>query len=202
MAQIGMKYPVYAVIDEEEYGSAIDYNTGAILAHAISATVTQNRRDNPLYADDTKVQNDKGMTDYTIDLELDDVPIEARVALLGETAVTTGTGTTTVTHYEVTADSTPYVGFGYMRIRQVGDDKIYESYWFHKMQFALTTEEAATKREQIEWGTPKLTGTGFGVVIDTSGKEKMYDHMEFASEDSALAWLKARAGITTTGVGG
>ena len=61
MAKIGMKYAVYAPFSgTHTSGTAITYGTGKKLCHAISADVTINRRDNPLYGDDTKIENDKG----------------------------------------------------------------------------------------------------------------------------------------------
>lgn len=192
MAYIGMKRPVYAPITTYTAGSAITYGTGAVLAHAVAATLTQNRRDNPLWADDIKVENDKGMTDYTIDIEVDDIPLAARAAMLGEVQA----GTSSAQYYAVKDVDVPYVGFGYIRVHKVNNVRKYEAFWFHRVQFAVTTEEASTKTEQINWGTMKLTGTGTGVVLDNSGTEQFYDHMEFSSESAAVTWLNSRAHIS------
>lgn len=193
MAIIGMKYPVYAAFDgEHTEGSAISYSAGKVLCHAISADVTINRRDNPLYGDDTKIENDKGVTDYTINFTGDDLPVSSWTELLGETEVKDGN---TVTHYEINDDNPPYVGFGYYRVLMVENVKSYEAYWFHKVQFSKADENASTKREQIDWGTPVINGTGFGVELDATGKIHMYDHMRFTTEAAAKAWVNGRAGI-------
>lgn len=195
MAKIGMKYPVYAPITSGGDASVITYGTGAVLCHAISADVTLNRRDNPLYGDDVKIENDKGITDYSIAFVCDDVPNAARVALLGETAISSGTPSA-VTHYEINDTNPPFVGFGYYRILMVDNVKIYEAFWYHKAQFALDDENASTKAKQIDWGTYNLTGTGFGVELDTSGTVHLFDRMQFDTEAAAKAWVKGRAGIT------
>ena len=196
MAAIGMRYPVYAPITTYTEGSAITYGNGAQVCHAIAATVTPNRRDNPLYGNDTKIENDKGLTDYTIAFEGDKVPLAMRAALLGETAVSNTATPPVVTHYEVTDVNPPYVGFGYMRVLMENNVTKYESFWFHRVQFAIDSEESNTKKENIDWGTFRLTGTGFGVWLDSSGIVKFYDHMEFDTESAAKNWLKSRAGIT------
>ena len=194
MAAIGMKYPVYAPITAYTEGSAITYGTGKVLCHAIAGTINQNRRDNPLWGDDVRIEEDNGMTDYTIDFEGDAIQPAERAALLGYVAVT-GTGST-VTHYRVTDASSPDVGFGYYRVlKENGATKV-DAYWFHSVKFALETEEAATKKEQIEWGTAKLKATGKGVIIDTDGAVEFYHYMQFETEAAAKAWLNTKAGIT------
>ena len=197
MARIGMKYAVYAAFSTAHTpGSAISYSTGKQLCHAISADVTINRRDNPLYGDDTKIENDKGITDYSITFTGDDLPVSSWTELLGETEVKNSATPPAVTHYEVNDDNPPYVGFGYYRVLMVDNVKYYEAFWFHQVQFAKADESANTKNENIEWGTYQINGTGFGVELDNSGTVHMYDHMRFDTESAAIAWIKTRAGIT------
>ena len=196
MARIGMKYPTYAAEATYTAGTGITYSTGKIFAHAIEANVTPNRRDNPLYGDDEKIENDKGLTDYTIALTVDKIAPAERAALLGETAAYNSATPPAVTHYMVTDSNPPYVGFGYMTVMQENNTPVYEAYWFHRVQFALDSETAATKQKDISWGTYNLTGTGFGVTLDNTNGVQFYDHMQFSSEASALAWLKSRAGIS------
>lgn len=197
MAKIGMKYACYAPITSGGEGSALVYGTGAVLCHAISADVTPNRRDNPLYGDDVKIENDKGITDYSISFTGDDIPDAARVALLGEVAVSAGSPAA-VTHYEVNDVNPPFVGFGYYRVLMVDNVKIYEGFWYHKVQFTMDDENASTKTEQIDWGTYTLNGTGFGVELDSTGTVHMWDRMQFSTEAAAKAWVQTKAGITTT----
>lgn len=196
MAKIGMKYLMYAKEQSYTAGSPITYATGKIFAHAISGTVTPNRRKNPLFGDDVKIENDAGITDYTLALESDRLPIADRADLLGEEAVYDSSTPPVLTHYEVVDGNPPYVGFGYMRTTIEDNTPKFETFWFHRVQFSLDNESDGTKGEQIQWKTYPFTGTGFGVQIDSSMKTKFYAHMEFTTEAAALAWLKARAGIT------
>ena len=197
MAKIGMKYACYAAFSTTHTpGTAISYSTGKNLCHAISADVTINRRDNPLYGDDTKIENDKGITDYSITFTGDDLPVSSWTELLGEVEVKNSATPPVVTHYEINDDNPPYVGFGYYRVLMVDNVKYYEAFWFHQVQFAKADENATTKNENIEWGTYQINGTGFGVELDNTGTVHMYDHMRFDTESAAIAWVKGRAGIT------
>ena len=197
MARTGLLYPVYAPVSTYTEGSAITYGTGAVLCHAIEANITYNRRDNPLYADDYKVENDKGLTGYTIAFTGDRLPNDKRAALLNETVLTTGTApNTTVTGYRVTDTNPPYVGFGYI-VKALEDNVVkYEAYWFWRVQFSLDNENAHTKEENISWGTYPMTGTGFGAVIESGGDVVFFDHMNFGTESAAKSWLNSKAGIT------
>lgn len=197
MAKIGMKYACYAPFSTTHTpGTAISYSTGKNLCHAISADVTINRRDNPLYGDDTKIENDKGITDYSITFTGDDLPVSSWTELLGEVEVKNSATPPAVTHYEINDANPPYVGFGYYRVLMVDNVKYYEAFWFHQVQFAKADESATTKNENIEWGTYQINGTGFGVELDNTGAVHMYDHMRFDTESAAIAWVKGRAGIT------
>ena len=196
MARIGMKYPVFAAEATYTAGTGITYSTGQVLCHAIAANVTYNRRNNPLYADDMKVENDKGLTDYSIAFEGDRLPDEKRAALLGETAIYNTATPPVVTHYIVNDSNPPYVGFGFYQVYMEDNTTKYEAFWFHRVQFALDNEQSNTKGEQIQWGTYNLTGTGFGVQLDNTNGVQFFEHMNFAAESSAITWLKGKAGIT------
>lgn len=197
MAYIGMRRPVMAPITAETEGSAISYGTGSVIGKAVSANLTFDVADNPDYGDDVIVNNDKGVNGYSITLETTDLTPAARAALLGWTAVTSGTTDPVITHYQVSDDNPPLVGFGFIRVKM--DDsgaRKYEGFWFHKTQFQSSAENASTKKKQIEWNHPQVTATGMGVYIDSSGKAKYFDYMEFATEAAAETWLNTKAGIT------
>lgn len=189
MANVGMKMPVYATTTTYTEGAAITYGAGKVMGHAIAANVTANKRNTPLWADNVKVENDQGITDYSISLEIDDIADEDRVALLGE--IKNGSD-----DYSVVDKNPPYVGFGYLTNKIKNGVEKWEGWFYHRVQFSMDGESASTKTENITWQTPKLTGTGFGVILDNSGTIKMWDHMEFTTEAAAIAWLKGKANIT------
>ena len=52
MAQIGLRYAVYAPLTEDEQAGTFTYGTGKVAAKAIRAEMSQNIADSPHYADD------------------------------------------------------------------------------------------------------------------------------------------------------
>ena len=195
MAYIGMRYPVAAAVASHTEGSAISYSTGFVIGNAVAANISFDVNDNPDYGDDIMIDNDTGLSGYSGDIDVNSLSATVRASLLGWDSVSSGTPSA-VTHYEVSDETTPQMGFGFIHVGMLAGVKSYEAYWFHQCRFTQRTITAATKKKQIEWNHPKLNFTGEGVYIDSTGKAKFFDWMSFDSEASAKAWLKTKAGIT------
>lgn len=198
MAFIGMQFPVVAKVATEVSGSALTYSAGMVAGKAISGNLTWQRGDNPLYADDAIAEDDNGATGGSLEFGADDVSNEVRVYMLGLKEITVGTSPNTTTEYEQSAAASPYVGFGYIRVRRKNGVTTYQGVWYHKVQFGETNENANTKGQAIEWQTPTLTGRIFGVYNDASGVANFRRHAEFETMEAAKSWLRTKAGITTT----
>lgn len=195
MAKIGLMNPVYAKIKAEAENGAITYEDGKIFGKAISASVTFTTNSNPLYGDDTIIENDNSITGAEITLGVDDIDEVDQVALLG--SIKTGeTGDTDTTEYQDANVGAPYVGVGYIQVRRKNGVVSYIGNWFHKVQFNKPDEETNTKGENIEWQTDTITGTALGVHIDTSGSAYFRAKKPFTTYAAALTWLKGKAGIT------
>ena len=192
MAFIGMRHVVAAKVATENPGAALTYSAGMVVGKAIQGNLTWDRNDNPLYADDAVAETDNGATGGTIELVTDDV----RAYLLGDEAITTGSGDAATTEYESTEEAAPYVGFGYMRVRVKNGVTTYQAVWYHKAQFSEGSENAQTKGQTIEWQTPTLTGRIMGVNDNANGQIRFRRRANFGTAAAALAWLDAKAGIT------
>ena len=64
-ANIGMVCPVAATVATYTAGSTITYNTGKVIAEAVSASLNWNRSDGEFYGDDVLLDSDNGVTGYT-----------------------------------------------------------------------------------------------------------------------------------------
>lgn len=194
-ANIGMLYPVAAVIDSYTPGTGITYETGFVVAEARGATLTWETSDGEFYADDTLLDSDKGIVSYTHDFEPSGLKTAVRAKLLGEQEASTDV-------YRVTSDNPPDVGFGYVRrMREDVDGAVverFEGWWFYKEKFSITSEETRTKEQNIEWRVPTLSGKGSGVYLDSSGKVAFADHKDFTTLDAAKAWLNGLANISSS----
>ena len=193
MAKVGMRHLVYAKVATETPGTSITYSAGADLAPAIRGSVTYDRPDNPLYGDDVMQDNDNGVTGLTLEIETTGLSAANEAALLG--LVADGTDATL---YSVTDAAAPYVGIGFVQVLRNAGTVTYRAVWFPKVQFGLESEETNTRQQNIEWGTPTLTGKGFGVYLDSSGAATFRMQKECSTLAAAQTFLDGKAGITRT----
>ena len=196
-ANIGMVYPVAALVDTYTVGTSITYTSGFVVGEAVSASLSWNRNDGHFFGDDVELDTDNGITGYGLSFEPSGLKEDARAKLLGEEV--TGTGANAV--YSVVDASAPDVGFGYCRVMRTKASNgtvstTYEGWWFHKLKFAIGSEETRTKEQSIEWRVPTLDGTGSGVSLDATGKLKFAEHKSFTSKADAVSWLNGKAGIS------
>lgn len=191
-ANVGMQYPVYAPLSTYTPGTSITYGTGAVIAEAVSASVSWERADGRFYGDDAQLDSDNGVLGYTIDFEPSGLSDGIRNALLGEKLASS--------EYTITSEAAPDVGFGYIRVMRSNAGGTvaysYEGWWYHKIKFGVNSEETRTKERNIEWRTPTLNGVGDGVSLDSSGKLAFAVHRTFESFSAAQTWLKSKANIT------
>ena len=191
MAYIGMRSPVAAPVTSHTDGSAITYGTGFVIGNAVAANINFEVNDNPDYGDDIIIDNDNGISGYSGSLDVNALTADVRAKLLGWTAVGSAT-----THYEVTDEAAPEVGWGFIHVSMYKGTRTYEAYWFHKAQFTQNALNASTKERQITWNHPQMAFQGKGCYLDASGKAKYFDWMSFDTEAAAKTWLNTRANIS------
>ena len=198
-ANVGMVYPVAAKVSAYTVGTSITYSAGVRLAVAVSANVSWNRNDGHFYGDDVELDSDNGVTGYTITFEPSGLSDANRALLLGEVSK----GSSSAAYYTITDAAAPDVGFGYIRVmrsKAVGSagaaSTTYQAWWYHKLKFAISSEESRTKEQSIEWRVPQLEGTGAGVSLDNTGVLQFADHKDFDTLAAAKTWLNTRAGIS------
>lgn len=191
-ANVGMKHPVFAPVSAYTPGTSITYGTGAVIAEAVSASLSWERSDGRFYGDDAQLDSDNGILGYTLDFEPTGLTDAARAMLLGETLATS--------EYTINNEAAPEGGFGYVRVmRATGSSGVtysYEGWWFYKLRFGINSEETRTKERNIEWRTPTLQGVGDGVSLDSSGKLAFATHRTFDTLAGAVAYVNGKAGIT------
>lgn len=193
MAKIGLYYPVYAKITEEEFGSLPTYGTGAVIGKAITADKDTNANNNPLYADGGIAENDRSFSDGTISLNVDDISLKVQADLLGAT-YDAGLGDTPETITKASGDVAPYVGVGYYKRGIKNNVAYFEATVLLKVQFAPFSESAKTKEKQIEWQTPTIEGS----IMTVEGyKNDAYEvTAKFETEQDARDWLNEMLNIT------
>ena len=193
MAMIGMRHVVVSQLDGHTDGSEPTYkNSGKIAGGAISGNLNITRNDNDLHYDDVAGETDNGITAMSLELGLDDLLEDVQVYMLG--TKTQGTGDDIV--YVETSAAAPYVGIGYIRVRQKNGAIKYQAVWYYKVKFGMTTENSKTKGQSIEWQTPTITGKCVGISVDNSGDAAFRKKKVFDEESAAAAWLNNLAHYT------
>jgi len=187
-ANVGMVYPVAALVQTYTPGTSISYRNGSNFAEAVSASVSWDRADGEFYGDDVLLDSDNGVLGYTIDFEPSGLSDTARGLLLGETVQTS--------EYTITDAAAPDVGFGYVRVMRDKGATKYEGWWYHKVKFSVSSEETRTKEKNIEWRVPTLQGKGAGISLDSTGTMTFAQHKSFDTLAQAKAYVNSKAGIT------
>lgn len=189
---VGMMYPVWAPLATHTDGSMPTYSAGAVIQEAISATVTREYANNPLYGDDRIVDDDNGMTGLTISFESTGLSDAERKKILGEEDY----GTSGVSGQWVSDNETPWGGFGYIRKMRDNGTKKFEAWFTLKIKFQEETQATNTKQGAIQWNTPTLNGRAAGLDVDGTDKQRFQLHKSFDTITAAKAWLNSMAGIT------
>lgn len=195
MANIGMRYVVYAPLTEEnEVAGTYTYGTGKILAKAIKADLKLNVADVPLYADDGESERAREFIDGDLTLTCDDLSQTVRVDLLGNKETSETIGSDEVTVLESSTEDTPtHVGIGYIQSKIESGARKYRAILFTKVQFAEPDDTAETKGQQIAWQTPTIIGK-LSRRVDTNWKEEI----TVTSLATAKAFLNNRLNVQTT----
>ena len=193
MAKIGLRYPVYAPLTEDETAGTFQYGNGKVAAKAINVEVNLNISESVLYADDVAAESIKEFINGTITFGADDLSADVKKDLLGNTTETTTIGEEQVeVLISKDEDSPGYFGFGFIIPKIKNKVRWYRAIIFPKVQFKEPNETAETKGEQINWQTPTIEATLFR-RIDGQWKREITVN----SLDTAKAWLANELNIGT-----
>lgn len=195
MAAIGMKYLTFAPVDTET-DSSITYTTGVLAEHARRGDISYEWDESDYYGDDMMVDHVKKMTGYTATVEMTNIDPDLMVLLGLEEKITTGTGSSATYSYELVEGAEVNVGWGFMQTLRIDGEESYRAYWFYKTTFSPANANAKTREKTIEWGSPTMDGKGWGVHTAADAKVRFRVFEDFDTEAKALAWLKAKAGIS------
>ena len=193
MAQIGLRYPVYALLTEDEANGTYTYGTGKVAAKAIKVEMSLNIADAPLYADDGIAERVREFIDGTLNFTPDDLSDEVKSDWLGseikeETIDDEGTKVSVLK--STTQDMPGYFGFGFIVPKVKNNVREYRAILFAKVQFAEPNESAQSKGESISWQTPGIEGKIMRRVDEVWKEEITADTLA-----KAKAWLNKRLNI-------
>ena len=175
MAQIGLKYLRYSLIDEETN----KYTGVKILGKAIETKVAPNIAEGKLFADDNVAESSKIVTGGTVDVTVDDISAETYAEVLGHDY-----NETTKELVRNSNDIAPYLGLGRIITKMKNGIRKYKAEFISKVQFKSSLPDEKTKGDSIEFATPSLSGDFF--VLDDGIWSKT---AEFDTEAEAKTYL-------------
>ena len=192
MASIGLRYPVYAPLTENESSTTYSYGTGKVAAKAIKVDTKLTVADEPLYADDGVSERAREFIDGTMVFTPDDLSPEVKADWLGNDISEETIGEETVEVLTSSTEDTPgYFGFGFYVPKIVNKVRMYRAIIYTKVQFGEPDESMETKGQKITWQTPSIEGK---MMRRIDGKWKM--EITVSSIATAVAWLKSKLNIT------
>lgn len=192
MASIGLRYPVYAPLTENESSVTFNYGSGKVAAKAIRVDVKLNVSDEPLYADDGVSERLREFIDGSMTFTPDDLSPEVRADWLGNDISEVTLGSETVEVLSSNIEDTPgYFGFGFYVPKVVNNVRKYRAIIYTKVQFGEPDENMETKGQKVTWQTPAVVGNIMRRVDGDWKKE-----VTVSSIATAVAWLKSELNIT------
>ena len=200
MAQIGLRYPVYAPLIEDEVTSTYSYGAGKVAGKAINVNMNLNIADSPLYADDGIAERAREFIDGTMTFTPDDLSDEIRADWLGNRLEDEQIDDeVTVEVLKSNTEDVPgYFGFGFIVPKKKNNVRKYRAIFFPKVQFAEPNESAETKGENISWQTPSIEGKIMRRVDGAWKEEITVDSLVVAKK-----WLHKKVNMeTSNGNGG
>ena len=196
MAQIGLRYPVYAPLIEDDVAGTFQYGTGKVAAKAIRVDINLNIANGVLYADDAVAESVKEFTDGTITFTADDLEDDVKADWLDNEIVEETIDTQTVQVLKSNVDDSPgYFGFGFIIPKVKNKVRKYRAILYTKVQFGEPNETAESKGQQLNFQTPAIEGTIMRRCDGDWKEEVTVDTLALARK-----WLHTKLNIDAQGV--
>ena len=176
MALIGLKNLYYAKMtiganDAESYG------TPKKIGEAIEVDINPSSQTSNLYGDDMAVATDNSLTEIMVTIEITELSLEDQAALLGHSYSSQDGLVANM------SDRAPYVALLFESDKHKGGVRCTK---YMKGKFSPTQSTTRTRGEQLEYQTPKLTGTFVANAAGVWKKEK-----DFADGADTSSWYES-----------
>jgi len=185
----------YAKYSSGGNGAAVAYTSGVVKDNLLArAEIAFQYAEGSDYADGKRIAHKEKMTGVTVALELADLPSAVKKDLLGWASAGQGSSDLLIGGEPGAVG----IGFYIWNEEPVSEDDQWIAYWVYKATFKAENIAVATSNDSIAYQHQTINGTGGGVQL-ASGGDVVYaitNDAALATEAAAIAWLKAKAGIT------
>ena len=183
--------PVIAEADMKNSTSAMSYknDSGSFIGKLMAVKIDQNRSATKAYGDDGVAEQIAGFNYATVTLDTTFVPGKCEAVMFGNRYTAEGSGTPErIVDNE--DDDGEYTGFGFVYCdRQNGVD-VHRLYWLYKVKWTNPNDVFTTKKENVEFKNPSITGEAYA---GPDGNWRMRERYATAAE--AIAALKTLAKV-------
>lgn len=179
LTPVNVRDVCYAEV-KTDTASGITYKSDPIsIAPAMSCKADRDSNDDTLYGDGEATSNQVTNGKITLDLELNEIPLDVLSTMLGHlhTAGSTANGTETPEKMsEKKGDKAPYIGIG---VTYDLEDGGVAYKWFYKGRMKEPGDDVKQKETGVTYSTPTLSGT---FIMPKSGTIR--DTQKFETEPS------------------
>ena len=163
MANIGLRNAKYNKIDytTKKYKTLTE-DKDPILGRLIDASLSEERNNTSLFADDKEVEKDSSFNGGTVTLTIDDVDDETYADVKG----------CTVSEKEVTENSedvAPEIGYGHIVTKVYNGVKKYKVEFLPRIQITKITANSKTKGQSIEYNTVSIEAKLMELLEEING---------------------------------
>lgn len=184
MANFGLSKPWIAKLDP----NTGKYTDAFKCGRAINTSVTPNYVEGGLFADNHQIENLSEFKNASVVLGVDSLPAKAPEVIFGHKLEEDGTEVSN------SADSSAYVGYGFITCESTNGVKKYRSCLLLKVKFTEGEESYTTKGDSITFSNPNLSGIALAVDSGEWRNKSPY----FSTEDEADSWIQEKLGITAS----
>jgi len=166
MANIGLRNAKYNLLDyETNKYKTLANSTVPVIGKMIDASLTEDRNDTSLFADDSLAEYDNSFKSGTITITLADVDDKTYAELKG----------CVILEGEVTENdenTSPEIGYGHIVTKMVNGERKYKVEFLPRIRVTKITGDAKTKGENIEFGTISLEGKVMSLKDSFNGLQR------------------------------
>lgn len=163
MANIGLRSAKYNKIDyETKKYTALKDEKVPVLGRLIDASLSEERNNTSLFADDKKVENDISFNGGTVTLTIDDVDDETYADVKG----------CAINEKEITEnseDTAPEIGYGHIVTKIYNGVKKYKVEFLPRIQITKINADSKTKGESIEYNTVSIEANVMELLEEING---------------------------------
>ena len=177
--KVALKDLYYALLTSDASDGAV-YGTPVLITGLIKANLNPNSNIDTLFADDGPYDTATQLGKISLELNVADLSLEQRIALLGKTAISGGV------MFDKSTDSPPWLAIGFRSKKSNGN---YRYVWLLKGKFSEPEDNSETQGDTVNFQTPTITGNFVQREYDSAWRKMTDEDATGFVEATATNWF-------------